>query len=70
MGDVAHVLKTAIPLIEGIRNRIEPMGGADLLDMLDEGSVATACSARSARLCPELPLDDGAWRCVIGYSTR
>ena len=56
-GDVAHVLKTAIPLFEGIRNRTEPMGGADLLEMLDEGSVAGVLSAIGKALSG-LPPDD------------
>ena len=56
-GDVAKVLKTAIPLFEGIRNRTEPMSGGDLLEMLDEGSVAGVLSAIGKALSG-LPPDD------------
>ena len=56
-GDVAKVLKTAIPLFDQIRNRTEPMSGGDLLEMLDEGSVAGVLSAIGKALSG-LPPDD------------
>ena len=56
-GDVAKILKTAIPLFDQIKNRTEKMTGAELLEMIDEGSVAGVLNAVGKALSG-LPPDD------------
>ena len=54
---MAKVLKTVIPLFDQLKNRTEKMSGAELLELIDEGSVAGVLSAVGKALSG-LPPDD------------